>query len=429
MKPTAISRNKLSRMSDRELTDLWQQTGKREYAVALLLNYLPFVYGVVSKYAHDAVASRTTVSEFAAAFPEMADRFTDSEPFSYRLYQEVLRYIGEKQDDTYSGRREFIAKLSSGAEDAVAVFAEGKSKLTKPQRECIERFLLKGETFGYISENTGYLRQNIRSYIEAGIAELAPTPAAEATAEPAVGPSLAGMHNKFVHYIKGESGGATAHEIELRSMRDRFLADALEGYDVPGDHTKILTELDKEISAGIFPSAKKNAGWLVAAAVILALIATGFFIFGNSSRTQEATEPEVAVESHKPAAPVQPAVTEVNVAVDSISSPTITAGAGKAAIVSISERSGGAAGEYVSAPEIGIRKYNEYLDKAVVKPADGWQGEITLSFIVNKYGRPSRIRIIKYLSQDAHREAIRLLNNGPEWTPTDEAVTIVMMFE
>lgn len=403
-------------MADRELTDLWHQTGGREYAVALLLNYLPFIYGVVSKYTHRDAAQRT-VSEFAAAFPDMADRFTDSEPFSERLYRETLHYIHESVEDTYGNQYNFISKLSSGSEDAVAVFAESKKRLSKPQRECIELFLLKGETFRYISENTGYLRQNIRSYIETGIAELAPT----TVAVELVDIPLSGLHAKFIHYIKGESSGAASHEIELLSMGDKFLADALEGYDVPGEHVKNLTELEKEISAGTFPAAKKNIGRIgVAAAGILILIVAGFLIFANSSTVEPVPEPEIPIE------PVQVVSASVE---DTIPSPEIIIGKGKAAIVRISERAEGPAGKYVSVPEIGINKYNEYLDRAVVKPADGWHGEVKLSFIVNKYGRPSRIRIIEFLSQDAHREAIRLIENGPEWTTSDEEVTVVLKFE
>lgn len=455
MKPSGLSRSKLSRLSDRELTDLWRETGKREYSVALLLNYLPFVYGAVSKYARDGASARTTVSEFAAAFPGTADGFTDSEPFSGQLYRELLLHISENADDTYGDRMEFLSKLSSGEEDAAAVFAEGRKRLTKPQRECIELFFLKGETFGYISENTGYLRQNIRSYIESGIAELIPAAAKpkKKNARPAP-PSLEGFHTKFIQYIKDESSAPVSHEVEMRSMWDRFLTDALEGYEgVAGDHPRNLTELDREISAEVFPAANKNAGWIIGGAAALILVAAGFFIFGNGSypdkkiraKAESQRQSEVPAELFpsesetmtEPTAAAEPAVTaaatsdypEKSMLPDGAFGSGIAAEGGKAAIVRISERSQGPAGKYVTVPEIGIKKYNEYLDKAVVKPADGWHGEVSLSFFVNKYGRPSRIRITEYLSQDAHREAIRLIENGPEWTPSDEEVTIVLKFE
>ena len=107
--------------------------------------------------------------------------------------------------------------------------------------------------------------------------------------------------------------------------------------------------------------------------------------------------------------------------------------AGPVRIVSISTLGGslspGGEADYTSKPKIGKARYNDYLRRAAVAPEDGVQGDVTLTFYVNRYGRPSQIRVTEYLTQEAHREAIRLLENGPEWSATDRQVTVVMRFE
>lgn len=47
-------------------------------------------------------------------------------------------------------------------------------------------------------------------------------------------------------YIKSNRRGKEANRLERESMSDRFLQDALEGYDaVPGDHAKVIERLEK----------------------------------------------------------------------------------------------------------------------------------------------------------------------------------------
>lgn len=145
--------------------------------------------------------------------------------------------------------------------------------------------------------------------------------------------------------------------------------------------------------------------WVVLGVSTVVLV----FVAGRFFEVDEV--PEVA------AVPVEEAVDSVVVA-----APV----AGRAALVSISQdEDGGPA----SMPQIGRARYDEYLSQAVMPMAGESRGDVTMTFTVNRYGRPSHIRVTSVLTREAHHEAIRLLANGPEWSPSEIPVTITMRFE
>jgi TonB family protein len=45
------------------------------------------------------------------------------------------------------------------------------------------------------------------------------------------------------------------------------------------------------------------------------------------------------------------------------------------------------------------------------------QGKVLISFIVEKDGSLSNIQVIRSLSESADKEAIRLINESPKWSP------------
>ena len=73
-------------------------------------------------------------------------------------------------------------------------------------------------------------------------------------------------------------------------------------------------------------------------------------------------------------------------------------------------------------PVGGIEAFERYVQDSLIYPEDakraGLEGEIKLSFVVNRYGRPSGIRVVQWITNSCNREAIRLLENGPRWTYT-----------
>jgi TonB family protein len=56
------------------------------------------------------------------------------------------------------------------------------------------------------------------------------------------------------------------------------------------------------------------------------------------------------------------------------------------------------------------------------------KGSVKLSFIVNADKRPAKITIQKSLCPSADREAIRLIQEGPDWTPGSKTVKITVQF-
>lgn len=70
----------------------------------------------------------------------------------------------------------------------------------------------------------------------------------------------------------------------------------------------------------------------------------------------------------------------------------------------------------------GMSKFNQYLAKNIHYPAPAVksriQGEVLLSFVIEKNGSISMVKIIKSVSPVIDAEALRVLANSPKWTPT-----------
>lgn len=71
-------------------------------------------------------------------------------------------------------------------------------------------------------------------------------------------------------------------------------------------------------------------------------------------------------------------------------------------------------------PVDGKRKYLKYLKKNLVRPTDETcaqvKGKVVLTFLVNRDGRPFHIKVKKSLCESSDKEAIRLVQEGPDWT-------------
>ncbi|GEM_PF-3790275 len=69
-------------------------------------------------------------------------------------------------------------------------------------------------------------------------------------------------------------------------------------------------------------------------------------------------------------------------------------------------------------PVSGNEAYQQYLTDSLRYAPAMEAGIVTLQFIINTQGRPQQIRVIRSLNQLADQEAIRLLNEGPDWNGT-----------
>ncbi|MCM0233432.1 energy transducer TonB [Bacteroides fragilis] len=83
-------------------------------------------------------------------------------------------------------------------------------------------------------------------------------------------------------------------------------------------------------------------------------------------------------------------------------------------------------------PSIGRKAFRRYLKENLVHPSDKEcaraKGKVILTFRVDKDGRPEFISVKKGLCASADKEAIRLIEEGPDWTIGDEPVEVSIRF-
>lgn len=85
-----------------------------------------------------------------------------------------------------------------------------------------------------------------------------------------------------------------------------------------------------------------------------------------------------------------------------------------------------------SKPVIGMKQYKKYLKKNMIRPVDEdcakTKGKVTLSFFIDRNGRPHKIKVKESLCESLDKEAIRLIEEGPDWTYSNKPVEIKVKF-
>ena len=98
----------------------------------------------------------------------------------------------------------------------------------------------------------------------------------------------------------------------------------------------------------------------------------------------------------------------------------------------IREKNGEKIDERTPEPIIGKRKYQKYLKDSLIRLTDetckDMKGEVILSFLIDKEGKPQNITVTKGLCESADKEAIRLIKEGPKWTAGKLPVEIKVKF-
>lgn len=98
----------------------------------------------------------------------------------------------------------------------------------------------------------------------------------------------------------------------------------------------------------------------------------------------------------------------------------------------IDEKNGEKIDEQTPEPIIGKRKYQKYLKDSLIRPTDesckDVKGEVILSFLIDKEGKPQNITVTKGLCESADKEAIRLIKEGPKWTAGKLPVEVKVKF-
>lgn len=84
-------------------------------------------------------------------------------------------------------------------------------------------------------------------------------------------------------------------------------------------------------------------------------------------------------------------------------------------------------------PVDGKRKYLKYLKKNLVRPTDETcaqvKGKVVLTCLVNRDGRPFHIKVKKSLCESSDKEAIRLVQEGPDWTYGNKQAEVTVKFD
>lgn len=69
----------------------------------------------------------------------------------------------------------------------------------------------------------------------------------------------------------------------------------------------------------------------------------------------------------------------------------------------------------------GYKKFYEYIAKNYRTPdVPGLNGQLMVSFVVEKDGSITDIKVLKDIGYGTGEEAIRLLKNCPKWTPAEQ---------
>ena len=100
---------------------------------------------------------------------------------------------------------------------------------------------------------------------------------------------------KLLDYIRGLRKGKEAHRLEKESMKDPFLADAMDGYSqVEGNHEERIEKLRMQVSAhsarNTNPSKKKNSyaiTWSIAACLVIGIGISTYFLFLRKSMADD----------------------------------------------------------------------------------------------------------------------------------------------
>ncbi len=107
---------------------------------------------------------------------------------------------------------------------------------------------------------------------------------------------------KLLDYIRGLRKGKEAHRLEKESMKDPFLADAMDGYhQVEGDHDEQINKLRMKVNA--HSAKKKNTyavTWSIAACLIIGIGISSYFLFLKQNVGED-----VFIAKEQPAATAQ----------------------------------------------------------------------------------------------------------------------------
>jgi hypothetical protein len=225
-------------------------------------------------------------------------------------------------------------------------------------------------------------------------------------------------------YLDGKLDGQSMHKVEKLSLEDPFVAQALAGLGQSRKRSQSLSLLQKQLKERIAQKPLEKKRWTItsqrlsiaaAAAVLFVTVSVLFWMRENNRQNQIASNKLKNVEVN--IAP-QIAITK------SLNQPSTD----EIAVLGYKTYKNTS-----SIPLAGWPSLTKYLitNNKLVKNATAKGKVVKLSFKIQKNGRPSRIQIIQGLGKGENAEAIRLIDEGPNWsTPLNSTsnVTLGIMF-
>lgn len=194
-------------------------------------------------------------------------------------------------------------------------------------------------------------------------------------------------------YLDGKLDAKTMYQIERVSLEDPFVAEALAGLSQSPKRAQSLSLLQKQLQERIAQKPIVQKRWRItsqrlsiASAAAVLFIAVSLLFWMKESRYREQQQAanankniEVAIASSAPVRSTQ------------------------------------------ATPLDGWENYNVYLaaNNRLTKTRTIGKS-VTLTFIIDKEGRATEIKILKGVAKANDEEAIRLVKEGPKWNPLPE---------
>ena len=282
----------------------------------------------------------------------------------------------------------------------------------------------------------------------------------------------------LLQYIQGSRKGKEAHRLEKEAMKDPFLADALDGFQtVEGNHVESIEAMRRRISRRTRSQRDQIAKWSIAASLLICLGFGSYFWFNRDAAMpkdlQSMVIQEEAVTPPLPPEPViaqaaatgelqeeteamqkkAPTATKKPEAKMRQATPTpapLAVAPATAEVLSIVEDDADVAEMIVAEeevamdatmarapihrpePVIGYKAYEEYLRKELIRPQDsickGIIGIVVVEFHIDDKGRPVNLEVKRSMCASADKEALRLIEKGPDWKVDTTRVIVPVLF-
>ncbi|GHV56893.1 hypothetical protein FACS1894182_04430 [Bacteroidia bacterium] len=259
----------------------------------------------------------------------------------------------------------------------------------------------------------------------------------------------------LMQYIQGFRKGKDAHRLEKEAMHDSFLSDALDGYDkIHGNHPRQIEKLRKKIiQKSSLRKKKYPLFWNIAAGILILLtIGSGVILYqfstpANIQLAQQMPEEMLDIEMPDSDRMNMPVLRQTEKATEKQSASNLVVQAEVTTctvpVIQKDEVMVADAKETEEAKELTVtgsvskiagkkENFDDYVIRALVRPTDEEckeaKGVVTLLFRVNENGRPYHITVKQSLCPSADTEAVRLLEEGPDWGLTDKEMTKKIRF-